>query len=237
MRRLRPTRYRAYSRAAPDQSSRGGLPTWAAVTIAIAGIVATLAAALVSAAINADSQRDTQKQSQEAQAKDADQKELRKVVDEAALIVIRADRAMNQHAEFLIPQTFSFGRDRGRVQERKSANAFHNRIDAMDGPQARLTIRLGDKHPLTQAFGVTRDALFNVDYCFLVAANYGLTKKKREDWASNDFEDVRRAVAVFKSEAARTVGSRLGAPARSSAPRGALTDTRRRVDKHAAICE
>jgi hypothetical protein len=193
------------------------------VTIAIAGIVATLAAGLLAAVISAHSQRDTQKDSQVAQAKDADQKELRKVVDEAALAVLRADQA-RKSAQFAVyaleGDEFGPGPEARRV-----IGAFNGRISAMDGPQARLTIRLGDKHPLTQAFLVTKTALRNVADC-LPSSLRG---------ASPDLAapDVERAVARFNSEAARLVGSRLGSPPRSSQPRDSFGDLRKRVEAQA----
>jgi hypothetical protein len=132
-------RYRAYrrdARAAPDGSPISGLPTWAAVTIAVAGIAATLIGSLVAAKISGHEQRIQQQQALAAQAADSDRKELPQVIDEAAVAVLRGQRDLEAAATDLEVQ-----RELGIADHsvERAVRAFHDtRLKAVDRSEARL---------------------------------------------------------------------------------------------------
>jgi hypothetical protein len=226
MPRSRPTRYRAYrreARAAPDGSSSSGLPTWAALTIALAGIAATLIGSLLAAKITGNDQRNQQKAALAAQAADSDRKELRAVIDDAAVAVLRAQRDLQSAAQAVQLQRANLAslRDRDLAalfppRTRRSDHArvkhryqvFVDHFKSVDRAETRLLLRLGE-HPLNDAINQVHYAFVTAERCLRWAQALEGATAGPPELPNASTRDVDWAVEIFDAQAIDLARSRL----------------------------
>jgi hypothetical protein len=174
----------------PPPSS--GLSPRASLTIALAGILATLVAAIAASWLTGHQQSDQQDKSQAAQLAASDRAELRAVIDQANLALLRSVNAARDYYD---------GATAGSSREqRETHHAARRAVGRMLVALARLTVRLGE-HRVTANYRRARDALVAQVSCITNAR-----VRKREKFGEVR-QLVNQAANAFQGEAARLVGS------------------------------
>jgi hypothetical protein len=189
-----------------EPQDKQGLPAWATVALAVAGIFGGILGTVAGTKLSNDHADKVLTE----QTKAADKTELRGVVDQASIIL----RTQTAFAD--LNRARGAGRRHAmRPNEQPAIDALQIRVRALDVPQARLRNRLGNKALLTKAYTLVRLAFTDAAICqdFLAPApDFFNGHPLNPDPYSG------QAVGYFTDTAGALVGSALSQPSSAKPP-------------------
>jgi hypothetical protein len=190
-----------------DRPANEGHSSRATVIIALVGIAATLIAAIGSSALTGHQQTVLQDKNLAAQTEATDRAELRGVIDEAERALLKAQGSFSKY------QAVAEGNTPNSARFRRERLVATNDAVSMQLPEARLTVRLGAAHEITDAYRLASQALIARLGCFV---------RQPRAWNVDKADAVvDNAVEAFNTRATALAGSAIlprPHPQASSAP-------------------